>query len=210
MQRMLRRFRASAAGRIFSAKDFLDLGTRGAVDLALLRLQREGIIERVGRGLYQRPRVSPLVGAVPPSPAAVAQAAARASGGRIAPTGAAALNALGISTQVPARAEYLTDISSRQLPVGARTVRLRHVRPGRVAQAGTLAGTVIEALRELGPDGVTSTIRRQIARALTETDARALRQAARHAPSWAVAEIHAIADLVIGKSGVRSGDGRVR
>ena len=197
MQRMLRRFRASATGRVFTVKDFLDLGSRAAVDLALLRLRRDGVIERVGRGIYQRPRISPVVGSVPPSPVAVARAAVRASGGRIAPTGAAALNALGVSSQVPARAEYLTDVTSRHLSVGGRTVKLRHVGSARIAEAGTPAGTVIEALRHLGPDGVTPAIRRQIARTLTVDDARALQRAARHAPSWAVAEIHSITKLLM-------------
>lgn len=191
-QRVLQRFRKSGAGTVFSAKDFLDLGSRGAVDLALLRLREAGVIQRVSRGLYQRTRTSSLVGSVPPSTTAVAQAAARASGGRIAPTGAAALNALGISTQVPARAEYLTDASSRQLAVGGRTVKLRRVTPARMVEAGTLAGTVVEALRYLGPEAVTPTIRQQIARKLSATDARALRRAARHAPTWAVAVIHDI------------------
>lgn len=203
IQHVLRRVQRAAAGRVFVAKDFLDLGTREAVDVALHRLLRDGAIQRVRRGQYQRPRMSPLVGAVPPSPAAVARASARSSGGRIAPTGAAALNALGISTQVPARAEYLTDATSRQLSVGGRKVRLRHVGPARLAEAGTPTGTVLEALRYLGPDGVTPAIQRQIARRLTARDARTLRQAARYAPSWAVADIHAIAKLALDNGRLR-------
>ena len=39
-------------GAIFSSADFLSMGTRAAVDQALIRLMKAGTIERVARGLY--------------------------------------------------------------------------------------------------------------------------------------------------------------
>jgi hypothetical protein len=194
MQRIARRFRKTAAGTVFSVKDFLDLGNRSTVDLALLRLQRKGVIQRVGRGLYHRPRQSALVGSVPASTTTLARKIAQASGGRIAPTGTSALNALGLSSQVPAKVEYLTDTTSRTLKIGNRTISLRHASPARLALAGTLAGTMIEALRALGPEGITPAVRRQLVRQLTSKDAEMLRKATRHAPTWAVKEIHQIVD----------------
>lgn len=194
IQRIASRFRKAAAGTVFSVKDFLDLGNRSAVDLALLRLQRQGLIQRVGRGLYHRPRKSALVGPVPASSATLARKVAQVSGGRIAPTGASALNSLGLSTQVPAKVEYLTDTTSRTLKFGNREITLRRASPARLALAGTRAGTIVEALRALGPDGVTPKVRKQIVRQLTYKDAESLRQATRHAPTWAVKEIHDIVD----------------
>ena len=39
-------------GAVFSSADFLSVGTRTAVDQALFRLMKDGIIVRVARGLY--------------------------------------------------------------------------------------------------------------------------------------------------------------
>lgn len=47
MKRVLPRFRSSIDGKACAAKDFLDFGSRGAVDLALIRLHRKGKIVRL-------------------------------------------------------------------------------------------------------------------------------------------------------------------
>jgi hypothetical protein len=56
---ILDRIRASGRGKVFASKDFLDLGSREAVDQALSRLARAGEIQRLGRGLYHYPRTNP-------------------------------------------------------------------------------------------------------------------------------------------------------
>lgn len=48
--------------KVHIGKDFLDLGSRSAVDLALYRLAKNNTIQRVGRGLYDVPRVNPSSG----------------------------------------------------------------------------------------------------------------------------------------------------
>ncbi len=76
-------------------KDFLRLGSRSAVDQALRRLTADGKIRRLERGLYDYPVRSAVVGVRAPTVSSLARAAARASGGRVQPTGAVAANALG-------------------------------------------------------------------------------------------------------------------
>src|SRR5690606_17632590 len=133
---------------VWSPKDFLDLGSRASVDQALRRLSHGGKIRRIARGLYHYPISSPLVGKRAPTVQAVAKAAARARGAAIRPTGAVAANALGLSGQVPARAEYLTDGPDREISVGSRHIKLRRVASSRLKIAPG-AGMVIEALRYL-------------------------------------------------------------
>ena len=56
--------RVSAHGRgkwVCTPKDFLDLGSREAVDQALSRLVKAEQLRRVGHGLYDRPRMSKLL-----------------------------------------------------------------------------------------------------------------------------------------------------
>ena len=194
-------------GSVWSAKDFLDLGTRASVDQALRRLTLAGKIRRVARGLYDFPRAGAIVSQRAPDPRAVAKAAARARGAHIVPTGAAAANALGLTTQVPARADYLTDGPSKQIDLNGRRVRLKRVSPKRLANAGT-AGAVIEAFRYLGQDAVSRLSNADLARvsrALRDGDTRGLQRAVRNAPDWMRPTLDRIAK---GRTGARTSRGR--
>ena len=78
-------------GYTFSAKDFLDLGKRGAVDVALGRLVVAGKIRHVARGLYDYPQQAKLLdGLLAPDVDQVAQAIARKTGTQIHPSGSLA------------------------------------------------------------------------------------------------------------------------
>jgi hypothetical protein len=182
---ILRRIQASR-GSVWSAKDLLDLGTRSAVDQALRRLVRDGKLRKVARGLYDYPRSSKLVGTRAPVADNVAKAAARSKGAKVRLTGAAAANALGLTLQVPVRATYITDGPSQQINLNGRRVVLKRVSPKRLA-ISPAAGTVVEALRYLGRDGVKllkeSDIRR-IAWALDARDTHQLKKALRTVPDW--------------------------
>ena len=97
-------------GWSFSKNDFLDLAGDDAIRKALSRLEARGTIRRVLRGLYDYPRFSTLLNEpMGPDLDQVAQALARKSGWRIQPSKNTALNVLGLSTQVPAQAVYLSD-----------------------------------------------------------------------------------------------------
>lgn len=142
-----------------SAKELLHLGSRAAVDQALARLVRRGRLLRVGRGLYLRP-VETRFGKRPPSVERVVQALAESKGEVIASHGAAAANALGLTTQVPVRAVYLTSGRSRRLELGAQTVELRHAPAWQLAMAGRPAGDAIRALAWLGEAQAGDALRR--------------------------------------------------
>src|ERR1700747_403109 len=100
-------------GSVFVPADFLDIGSREAVGLALHRLARKGTIRRLARGVYDFPKQHPVLGLLSPSADDVAKALAGRDRPRLQPSGAYAANALGLSDQVPARAVYLTDGPSR-------------------------------------------------------------------------------------------------
>ena len=106
-------------GWAFSANDFsADFG-RSTVDWVFYNLVAAGTIRRVYRGMYDYPKYSELL-QQPLSPDfdQVAQAFARKFNWRIQPSGDAALNLLGLSTQVPGRLVYLSDGPNRQYQVG--------------------------------------------------------------------------------------------
>ena len=79
----LDRIRSKGRGKVFSSKDFLDLGSRDAVDQALSRLARAGELRRLGRGLYHYPRTNQRLGLeLPPDPDEIAFALGRRTGTR--------------------------------------------------------------------------------------------------------------------------------
>ena len=106
-------------GWAFSANDFaVDFG-RGTVDWVLSKLLASATIRRVYRGVYDYPKYSELL-QQPLSPDfdQVAQAFARKFNWRIQPSGDAALNLLGLSTQLPGRLVYLSDGPNREYRIG--------------------------------------------------------------------------------------------
>jgi predicted transcriptional regulator of viral defense system len=127
---ILKRIGRLGAGKVFSAKDFLDIATRGSIDMALGTLTRKGTIRRIRRGLYDMPKVNPALGGkLSPDIDEAAQAIARRQRWKIVPEGARAANLLGLSTQVPAKITYLTDGPSKEVEIGRRSVHFKHARP---------------------------------------------------------------------------------
>src|SRR5580693_2107266 len=153
--RILARIQRHGRGSVFVPGDFLDLGSREAVDIALHRLARKGTIRRLARGVYDFPKEHPVLGLLAPSADTVAQALAGRDRTRLQPAGAYAANALGLSEQVPAKAVFLTDGPSRTVKIGPTTIQLRRTTPRNMAAAGRISGLLIQAFRELGKEHVT-------------------------------------------------------
>jgi hypothetical protein len=196
VNQILRRVRTRGRGSVFTPADFLDLGSRAAVDQALSRLTKNDLLRRLIRGLYDFPKIHSELGPLAPAPDAVAKAFARETGSRLQVAGAQAANALGLSTQVPARSVYLTDGPSRRVVLGKRIIEMRHASPKHLVAAGSMAGTVVQALRHLGPDSVPAVVN-AAAQHLTAADQRALAKGANQAPAWMRPALNRIADQSI-------------
>ncbi|MEX0818228.1 MAG: DUF6088 family protein [Pirellulaceae bacterium] len=171
-------------GAVFVPADFLDLGSREAVDIALHRLARKGTIRRLARGVYDFPREHPVLGPLQPSAEAVAKVLAGRDRTRIQPAGAYAANALGLSEQVPAKAVFLTDGPSRTVKIGSTTIQLRRTTAKNMAAAGRLSGLLIQALREIGKENVTPERRAHLKHALPAKERRQLIGDIKLAPAW--------------------------
>ncbi|MFC1521888.1 DUF6088 family protein [Elusimicrobiota bacterium] len=172
-------------GSVFFGVELLDLGQSVAVRKALSRLVRTGIIRRIGTSLYHYPVINEkLGGELPPSADAVAWAIARRTDSRVMPSGALAVNLLGLSTQVPAKRVYLTSGLSRSIVVGSYTFAFRHVSPRRMAVRGKYSSMVFEALRYLKRGNVTDDVIARLRRTLPEKVKVELRRDLPHASVW--------------------------
>lgn len=181
---ILNRIQRRGHGAVFVPADFLDLGSREAVDLVLHRLARKKTIRRLARGVYDFPKEHPVLGLLSPTPEDVAKALAGRDRTRLQPTGAYAANVLGLSEQVPAKVVFLTDGPSRTVRIGGTTIQLRRTTPKNMAAAGRLSGLLIQALRELGEAHVTPARRSHLKRAIPVADRRQLVKDLPLAPAW--------------------------
>lgn len=143
-------------GWSFSAKDFVHLGSRAGIDLALHRLMNKGTIRRVIRGIYDFPKYSSLLNqTLSPDLDAVANALARKFGWRIQVTGASALNLLGISTQVPGRVVYISDGPVRILEIGKSTLEFKSTSLKESGFELRESSLIVQGLKSLGTDRIT-------------------------------------------------------
>jgi len=154
------------------------------VDLALHRLAKKKSIRRLARGVYDLPKIHPVLGPLSPSAEAIAQALAGRDRTRLQPAGAYAANALGLSEQVPAKAVFLTDGPARTVKIGPTTIQLRRTTPKNMEAAGRLSGLLIQALRELGQEHVTRERRDHLKRTIPADKRRELLKDLRLAPAW--------------------------
>ena len=138
-------------GTPVAAKNLLHLGNRAAVDQALSRLAERSRLIRAGRGVYLRP-ITSRFGVRAPSVEQTVQALAAQRGEVIVSNGAAAANALGLTTQVPIRSVYLTSGRSRTMNLGTQVVELRHAPRWQLTLANRPAGEAVRALAWLGPE----------------------------------------------------------
>ena len=182
--RILSALRRRGEGTVFVPSDFIGMGSRGAVDVALHRLVARGAIRRLGRGVYDLPKRHRMLGAVTPSADEVAAALAGRDRLRLQPSGAYAANMLGLSEQVPAKVVFLTDGATRTVRVGNTTIQLRRTTPRNMATAGRLSGLLIQALRALGRRHVTTRRIAQLMRTIPAAERRALLKDLRFAPAW--------------------------
>jgi hypothetical protein len=171
-------------GAIFVPTDFLNFGSRQAVDIVLHRLVRKGTIRRLARGIYDFPKEHPKIGKLQPSPEKIAEALVGRDCTRIQPTGAYAANILGLSEQVPAKVVFLTDGPSRTVKIGTITIQLRRTTLKNMKMAGRLSGLLVQALRELGKEYITPERIEYLKRTIPLNARQELLKDIRFAPEW--------------------------
>ncbi|WP_027473892.1 DUF6088 family protein [Saccharicrinis fermentans] len=171
-------------GSVFFVDDFLRFGSSKAAGKALERLVMRGEISRVARGMYARLKKHEIFGEIQPTVEEIANAIAKRDKARIVPTGVLALNALGLSTQVPLKIVYLTDGSARIIKIGQRTIKFKKTSPKNLATIGAISSLVIQALKEIGKDNATDDEIKIVLKQLEKEEQYRLEQDIKLAPEW--------------------------
>lgn len=188
------RIQRKGGGACFTPKAFLDLGSPGAVRIALHRLERRGVLRRLARGLHDYPKQHLSIGFLSPSPDEVAKALSERDASRLQPSGSYASNLLGLSEQVPARIVFLTDGPARHVKIGRQEIILKNTTTRIMASANRISGTVIQALRYLGARQVGKQHIEHLQHTLSASDKALLKRDRIYAPGWMHRIIDAIAE----------------
>ena len=181
---IVNRIKNNKSQRLFFVDDFVDITNYKAVSKALERLVEKDILIRVGNGIYARFKKDPVLGIILPTTEQIAEAIARRDKARIIPTGSYALNALGLSTQIPLNVVYLTDSTARKIQAGNRTIQFKKTTPKNLAAKGKISSLVIQALKAIGKDKVNDNERKKILEFLKEEKSADLDHDIRLAPEW--------------------------
>lgn len=150
---MIRVIYGHGRGWAFSKKDFAVLALPATIDRSLARLAEKGTIRRLGRGIYDYPRFSKLLGqSLGPDMDQVAHALARKHGWNIQVSGNAALNILGLSTQVPTQHLYLSDGITKTYDIAGQILQFKKAKMTHLSVKYPQSSLLVQALDALGKE----------------------------------------------------------
>lgn len=175
-------------GAIFFPSDFDDIATDTAVRQTLSRMVKRGEIIRVTRGIYCYPRSNSALGLdiIPPSAEDIAQRVAERDKVKIIPTGDQALNQLGVSTQVPGNAVYITNGARKKISLDkGRSIVFRESNEFRLFDfKSKVMMLAVSAMRSIGKDRITDDLLTSIRKIVRNISPEIYKRDIRLAPMW--------------------------
>ena len=185
MQEIRARILAAEDGAVFVAPDFAAIADTATIRQGLKRLYQSGIIRRIIRGIYEKPKYSKLLDEyVAADPDAVAKALARCYHWTIAPCGNTALNLLGLSTQVTAVWSYISDGPYKTYEWNSTKLEFKHRTNKEITGLSYMTSLVIQALKTLGRTNVTPEIIQTLSEKMSEAEKQACLKEATESTDW--------------------------
>jgi len=140
----------------FSINGFYKLGSLTSVQKAMSRLAKEGVIERVSKGIYVRPKPLASIPSIKTTASAeqVAKHWAKENGYKLVRQGQEAAYRLGLQTQAPVKSIYWTNGPSREFKIGNERVLVKHISEKKLRWIGKPEGALLRSLAVLSPESV--------------------------------------------------------
>lgn len=194
LERIRKRINNATTGTVFVTSDFADITDNKKTSVCLARLAGEKIIRRIMRGIYEKPEYNEFLGEfIEPSPDKIAFALARNYGWSIVPCGDAVLNLLGLSTQVPAVWNYVSDGPYKEYSYSNIVIKFKHTANKAVSKMGIKTSMVIQALKTLGKDNVDDRILQKISKTISTEEKKKMLVEAKVTTSWIYENIKTLA-----------------
>lgn len=193
-EQITNRIEKAEAGSVFVSADFADIAGTETVRRTMNRLVLSGLLRRILKGVYEKPRFSKLLGEnVAADPDKVAQALARNYHWTIAPCGNTALNLLGLSTQVTAVWSYVSDGPYKSYEWSSTKLAFKHRTNKEITGLSDMTVLLIQALKALGMENVTDEIIDKLKAKLSDEEKRMALMEATEATDWVFNTIRKIA-----------------
>lgn len=148
------------------------------------RLTQQGIIRHLDRGVYDFPKQHDQLGKLSPDPDRLARAVAPKAATKVFVSGAMAANALGLSTQVPAKPTYTTNAPTHYKRVAGQILVFKRAKIPLLDKVSDKANLTLQALAHLGKNNIDSSVLRRCADTLTDRDVQYLATHADRTPGW--------------------------
>lgn len=180
---------------VFIANDFLDIANHERIRNILNRLEKDGEIRRILKGIYDRPNYIELIQEyAAPEVHQVALALARKYNWNITPSGNTALNILGLSTQVPAKWTYLSDGRYITYSFDGIDIEFKRRSNIEISKMSSTTAMVIQAIKAIGKDRVTDKQIELLRKKLSSREKAALLREGTAATSWVYEVLRAIGE----------------
>lgn len=185
IKEMRERIISSEGGTIFIAPDFADIADSATIRQGLKRLCQSGIIRRIIRGVYEKPKYSRLLEEyVATDPNAVAKALARNYHWTIVPCGNTALNLLGLSTQVTATWSFISDGPYKTYEWNSTKLEFKHRTNKEITNLSYTTSLIISALKTLKRNNVTPKVIQMLSEKLSDEEKQACLKEATESTDW--------------------------
>lgn len=185
IKEMRERIISSEDGTIFIAPDFADIADSATIRQGLKRLCQSGIIRRIIRGVYEKPKYSRLLEEyVATDPNAVAKALARNYHWTIVPCGNTALNLLGLSTQVTATWSFISDGPYKTYEWNSTKLEFKHRTNKEITNLSYTTSLIISALKALKRNNVTPKVIQMLSEKLSDEEKQACLKEATESTDW--------------------------
>ena len=179
------RIELAEKGSVFVAADFSDIAENKKIATILARIENSGMIKRVMRGIYEKPDFNEFLGEYnAPSPNNVAKAIARNFAWTIVPCGDTALNALGLSTQIPTVWLYVSDGPYKSYSFDNTTIEFKHTTNKDISKFSYKTSLIIQALKALGKENIDDSVLAKLRSVLTDKEKAAMVLEAKTATAW--------------------------
>lgn len=168
---------------IFFISDYAQFGSEETIRKILYEATLTGELEKAGHGIYIKPKISRF-GYVPVPLEKIARKIAERDKCEILPAGNTAANLIGLSSQVPMNLSYITTGSTRTIKIGKRKISFRHASPKNFAAKGIVIPLLIQGLREIGEENITTADNEAVKRFIDNQKDPFLQEDLELAPTW--------------------------
>lgn len=170
-------------GSVFVPGDFSDITTATTASKSLVRLNKNGVLRKLMRGVFWKGSVSE------PDPDTVAHALARSNCRLLAPCGDTALHLFGLSETVPRIWTYITDGTYCSYVYGNTEIRFRHASGRFLSRMSEKTATLVQVLKAMGENRLNDTVLKKIASRLNRKEISAIHRECARTTAWVYSAI---------------------